>query len=91
MPTAEFADRRAKDHEMIQHQNQWPQWPLLPIKLWKGDLRTGILFYRSVKGAGIELMFADNTNLYAGNLQELLQQATPTTPDQILDAGWTVD
>lgn len=73
------------DLEMIRHPDNWPIWPVLPMKRnVGGQLEMGYFWNPSI--------YRDIMTFYIGNIYDqkhALEQNT--SPEQVLQEGWRVD
>ena len=86
---------REHDHlAMLKSPDEWPQWPILPVKKWEGiGMRCGIVL--AVEGY-LSTIFLTNLFALTGNLKDLIDNAeieriVYDSPEVLVADGWEVD
>lgn len=74
------------DRDFILDQEQWPMWPVLPMKCYRDGTESGWLRADSVGADG-------TVKLRVGNIYDSSPAEIREFPsiDAMLDAGWMVD
>jgi hypothetical protein len=77
---------REAEHEMMTHPDEWPAWPVLPLKKRGKPGETGFLT-EDVMGEPIKPSVRIG-NIYAAESGPVVQYGSF---EALLDAGWVVD
>lgn len=87
------AERRAEDVRMIRTPNNWPRWPLLPVK--RASKQPGAMPECAIlteDAVGFRLYDANMFEIAAHNKKLTDAPFKPyPTAEAVVDDGWTVD
>lgn len=87
--------KKNDDLGMIKAREDWPQWPLLPLKRWnkESSLEVAVLYARPIQISPVVpgrtlLRLFEGQNIWSFDPKS---HGEDVTPDEVVRRGWIVD